>query len=106
MRASAVVVGLVSTVAVFSCLPGTLGQQQDGLWARLRRAIGETQSDEADQQPGKPHAVPVPEVKDYSYPPYGYPPPPPSSSAPSSSESITPVSSSLTENRIWSSTLE
>ncbi|KAK0733710.1 hypothetical protein B0T26DRAFT_670089 [Lasiosphaeria miniovina] len=90
MKASAVVVGLVSTVAVFSCLPGALGQQQDGLWARLRRAIGETQSDEADQQPGKPHAIPVPEVKDYSYPPYGYPPPPPSSSALSSSESTTP----------------
>ena len=94
MRASTVVAGLVSAVAVLGGLPGTLAQSQDGLWARLRRAIGGFESSEKKAIDYSIYGEPAPEKKAYSYPPYGYPPPPPPTTTTSPAESATSTTSS------------
>ncbi|KAK5654412.1 hypothetical protein OQA88_7322 [Cercophora sp. LCS_1] len=83
MRASGSLVGLTAAVALLSSLPETLAheQQGNGLWARLRRALGKADVEEKQPEPDHSHyGGPPPGQKDYTYPPYGYPPPPPESS--------------------------
>ncbi|KAK0609366.1 hypothetical protein B0T17DRAFT_512752 [Bombardia bombarda] len=74
MRVLSVVVGLLLAPAIVDVLPGALAQQ-NGLWTRLRRAIG--RRDDIVEPPYDLYGGPVPEEKAYTYPPYGYPPPPP-----------------------------
>lgn len=87
MRAPVVVFGLLSVIAVLDPVTGVVGHE-DGLWARVKRAISNLGGEEEAPPPYGIYGGPAPEEKAYSYPPYGYPPPPPeesSSEIPSSS---------------------
>lgn len=88
-----VVFGLLSVIAVLDPVPGVLGHQ-DGLWARVKRAISNFGGEE-EVPPYDLYGGPAPEEKAYSYPPYGYPPPPPPEES-SSYESEAPSSSGKT----------
>ncbi|KAK3393138.1 hypothetical protein B0H63DRAFT_443406 [Podospora didyma] len=88
MRASWVVIGLASAIAV---LPGTLAQQQDGIWARLLRAMGKIDQSGADGSHAGVAPVGQQERRDYTYPPYGYQPPPPPPPPGSSYEDVSTI---------------
>ncbi|KAK0656334.1 hypothetical protein B0T16DRAFT_451920 [Cercophora newfieldiana] len=77
MRALRGVVSLAWAIAVLDCCPGTLAQaqQDNGIWGRLRRAVGRG-GDDVAEPPYSLYGGPVAEAKYYSYP-YGYPPYPP-----------------------------
>ncbi|KAK3336833.1 hypothetical protein B0T19DRAFT_396536 [Cercophora scortea] len=84
MKASTIVIGLVSAVVI---LPGVVAHP-GGFWSRLRRAIGKD-GVVAEGPNYELFGGPAPEEKAYSYPPYGYPPPPPKSSSQKTSSSST-----------------
>lgn len=78
MRASTVVVDLVSAVILLGCLLCSVAQE-DNLWHRIRRGLNNVGVGRRDA-PYHLYGGPTPEDIAYTYPPYGYPPPGPTSS--------------------------